>query len=495
MATQPFDPSTFTTSSSPNRQFGAVNPWGNLVNAGAPASNTDINVPAWDVGGGTKNGIFGATGGMLTGSANNPFSDPTLASPVPERNVNIGGTNYWQVPGQWGLGGGLQKLTPGAAGAAGGTAVPDAFNSYLFPSSVNPETAIQTGVPSGSYTPGRSGKSITEGDILGVASGAGLVAGGYFAAPYLFGAAGAAGGLAGAAGGGIELPAGTAASGLPLAGGSSVIAPAVGEQAAAGAALTAAGTGTGGLFPAAASGGLTGQLAVPASATGGLAGLGDAGAGSLTGAAATSGGTGLTLGQAGGAGLGLTAGGLTATGAGGTAAAGDGGLLGAGGVLGTGLTGGQAAVLGGGLAAGLLLGGRQIPQSGYLTNEQQTQSAQGQQLIQNAINGQLTPGQQAQLDEWKNSQMATAKQYLINSGQGTDSTAMLGLQANIDQQAIAISQGFLDQSFQQGISELGIADSATAQLIQGRLIQQQAISNSLSNFMMSYSLLAGWGNA
>lgn len=145
-----------------------------------------------------------------------------------------------------------------------------------------------------------------------------------------------------------------------------------------------------------------------------------------------------------------------------------------------------------GLGASLMFGQKQIPEQGNL-QAQQSQYQAGASLTQNAIAGKLTPANQAAIERWRAQQMASAKQYLINSGQGVDSTSYLQLQANIDQQALAISQGFLDQMFSQGMQLMGVGDAATQQLVQLRLQQQAQTSQALSTFMNTYALMMAWG--
>jgi hypothetical protein len=141
------------------------------------------------------------------------------------------------------------------------------------------------------------------------------------------------------------------------------------------------------------------------------------------------------------------------------------------------------------LGTSLLSGKRQIPQESQLTAQQQQFYNQGSALVNQANQGQVTGPQQAQIDNFKRTQMASAKQYLATTGQGTDSTAMLGMQANIDMQATLLQQGFVQQNFQMGMSEMGIADSATAQLIQLQLQKQEQTSQAMSNFMYTYAMM------
>jgi hypothetical protein len=140
-----------------------------------------------------------------------------------------------------------------------------------------------------------------------------------------------------------------------------------------------------------------------------------------------------------------------------------------------------------------LLGRPKIPEMGALSGRAAAMEKAGQEDIASARAGNLTPAQQAGIDKFKSDQMSAVKQYMANSGQGMDSTSFLQLKANVDQQALAMSQGFLDQLMSQGLNELGLADSAEAQLINIRLQREQETSAAFGNFMMTFGLLNGWG--
>jgi hypothetical protein len=140
-----------------------------------------------------------------------------------------------------------------------------------------------------------------------------------------------------------------------------------------------------------------------------------------------------------------------------------------------------------------LLGRPKIPEMGALSGRAAEMEKAGQADIASARAGNLTPAQQAGIDKFKSDQMSSVKQYMANSAQGADSTSFLQLKANVDQQALAMSQGFLDQLMSQGLNELGLADSAESQLINLRLQREQETSAAFGNFMMTYGLLNGWG--
>jgi hypothetical protein len=73
--------------------------------------------------------------------------------------------------------------------------------------------------------------------------------------------------------------------------------------------------------------------------------------------------------------------------------------------------------------------------------------------------GQLTPAQQAMIDQFRNQSMARIKQYLVNAGI-PESSALPGYQQAIDQQALAMAENFQQQNFKQGLDALGLAGNA-----------------------------------
>lgn len=140
-----------------------------------------------------------------------------------------------------------------------------------------------------------------------------------------------------------------------------------------------------------------------------------------------------------------------------------------------------------------LLGRPKIPEMGALSGRAAAMEKAGQEDIASARAGNLTPAQQAGIDKFKSDQMSSVKQYMANSGQGMDSTSFLQLKANVDQQALAMSQGFLDQLMSQGLNELGLADSAESQLINLRLQREQETQSAINNFVFTMGLMGAFG--
>jgi hypothetical protein len=166
------------------------------------------------------------------------------------------------------------------------------------------------------------------------------------------------------------------------------------------------------------------------------------------------------------------------------------------GIFGTGISGGDALRFGlpsAALGAQLLGNRKGAIDTGPIEARQAFMEKQGQADITNARAGNLTPAQQAGIDKFKSDQMSAVKQYMVNSGQGVDSSSFLQLKANVDQQALAMSQGFLDTLMSQGLNELGLADSAEAQLVNIRLAEEQRRSNAWNQFMWSMGLLGAFG--
>jgi hypothetical protein len=340
--------------------------------------------------------------------------------------------------------------------------------------------------------------------------GAGGLVGG-LAGKYLGGAGGAGAATDATGVGGLEIPAGTAASG---AGPASVLGGSAGAGSTgaidAGLPVTAAGadaasgaaSGAGSPFGTGAPQGSTGGIPVPVSSAQTQSLLADTNP-TAPGTAPPAAGSSVATATADPTSPGYVMPGAQAadTGAPGTGAGGPSFLQRAGtfakGLVpdalgGTGTKGLGGLVLPAALASSLVLGNRKIPQSGALGADQ---ALQGPALanMASAQAGNISPSQQAQVDQWTKQQKEQVKQYLATSGQGADSTAAVQMLANVDAQALAMKQGFADQMFNESMQQLGVSDSATQALINLQLQQQQNTSQALSQFMLAYGLLNGAG--
>lgn len=133
-----------------------------------------------------------------------------------------------------------------------------------------------------------------------------------------------------------------------------------------------------------------------------------------------------------------------------------------------------------------------IPQEGQLDARYASQNAAGEADLANARAGNVTPSQRANIDRFKSDSMSSLKQYMSNSGQGVDSTAFVEMKGKIDQAGLAMENGYVDQLFSRGLSELGLADSAQSQLINLRMQREQNTSNAMNNFMMTLGMMGAF---
>lgn len=459
------------------------------------------------------------------GGGLSPVSNP--GQNTREAQFNYGGSTYYYSPSQWGGRFGNATLSPQQAASLGGSQVnvpgfttqttgsgevasygAPAETGYIF--SANPGGALSPGAntPGVSYTPGSGGDFLKE--VANLISIPAAAAGAYFLGPALGGVGDAAAGGSSGVPSSLGILGDSATTGASIGGigGTGVGASyggALGSLSAEEAASLGLGAGAGLDLTTT----MPGAGAVTGGANGGI--LADQVAPGMTGADLLSGSSaalpGMVPGNLGAnvidpaiaGGMGGLGGGYSTTAIPGIGASVPSASAGGAGAAPSfwsteqvaGLTGKDLVKLGipaAGLASSLL-GKKGIPQADYLKNEQAQYGAQGQQLLTAAANNQLTPSQQQAVDTFKQQQMASAKQYLATTGQGADSTAMLGMKANIDAQALLLQQGFVQQTFQQGLSLMGVADQATAQLIQGQLYNDARTSQALQNFLMSYGLL------
>lgn len=134
-----------------------------------------------------------------------------------------------------------------------------------------------------------------------------------------------------------------------------------------------------------------------------------------------------------------------------------------------------------------------IPQEGQLSDQSQQNRDRGNADIDKARSGQLTDSQKAQITKFKSDTDTQIKQYMVNSGQGVDSTAYVEMKAKMETTALAMQQGFSDQLFAQGMAELGMADTEQAQLIQIRLQREKETGDAFNQFMWTLGMMGHFG--
>lgn len=125
---------------------------------------------------------------------------------------------------------------------------------------------------------------------------------------------------------------------------------------------------------------------------------------------------------------------------------------------------------------------RQQPQSVQQAGEISSEAkAAAQQLLAQYRSGQVSPGQQATLDESARNARNQINQYFASIGQA-DSTAHRQALAQVDQQSLQMKQQMLDSALQNGMSALGIASGPLQNVIQYELGQDKALRDAFANF-------------
>jgi hypothetical protein len=102
----------------------------------------------------------------------------------------------------------------------------------------------------------------------------------------------------------------------------------------------------------------------------------------------------------------------------------------------------------------------------------------GKALMDRAAAGKLTDPQQAQVDAMKKEQNARNAQYLASLGIPV-STANVQMQGNVDANAVKMANDLINQSFQQGVSALGLGGNASAALIRAAAEQKKDLANTI----------------
>jgi len=145
------------------------------------------------------------------------------------------------------------------------------------------------------------------------------------------------------------------------------------------------------------------------------------------------------------------------------------------------------------LGATLIRGEPGLPQS-----EQQVQGAAGnmlatgQQNLTMAANQQITAPQAQQIDTWRQQQLNQLYQLYARAGRDpkTDTDYLQGVQ-QIENQAVAMKQQFIDQLIQTGLGETGQATSALQGAAQMQIQQDRDFQQAVSSAVGSFGLTAG----
>jgi hypothetical protein len=103
--------------------------------------------------------------------------------------------------------------------------------------------------------------------------------------------------------------------------------------------------------------------------------------------------------------------------------------------------------------------------------------------------GQITPEQQAQLDQYRRQTEARVKQYLANAGI-PEASAWPGYQQAIDQQILGMMANFQQQNFNEGLKSLELAQNALTQRAGNALSVEKEISGASKSAMEAINSLA-----
>lgn len=117
-------------------------------------------------------------------------------------------------------------------------------------------------------------------------------------------------------------------------------------------------------------------------------------------------------------------------------------------------------------------------------------SGAGNQQLQQYTQGQLSPAQQAAVDQFKKESLAKYRQYFANAGI-PESTAMMDAEAKVNQDASQYAQQLLQQNYANSMQALGLANNTLAQQAYANLAQEKEIADSQAAAMQAIGQLAG----
>jgi len=135
-----------------------------------------------------------------------------------------------------------------------------------------------------------------------------------------------------------------------------------------------------------------------------------------------------------------------------------------------------------GLAALSLSQKQPAPQTQPLSNLSAPLAATSAQLIANFNSGQLTAADSQNISQWKQQQQASVKQYYAQAGLADSSMAQQAM-AQIDAQAVQMTQQALNNYLQQGSSVAGVAAGPMTSAVTGQIAQNTEAMQQQQAFM------------
>jgi hypothetical protein len=109
-----------------------------------------------------------------------------------------------------------------------------------------------------------------------------------------------------------------------------------------------------------------------------------------------------------------------------------------------------------------------------------------------ASKGELTQPQQASLDQFRTQQREQWEQYFANAKISDSSTRQAVFQ-KIDEQALVMSNQFINETFQQGITALGLAQGPFAAIAQAQVQRDTALQEAIANAMNAWATMNASG--
>lgn len=147
-------------------------------------------------------------------------------------------------------------------------------------------------------------------------------------------------------------------------------------------------------------------------------------------------------------------------------------------------------LMGAGTLASMNAGKGQIPNEAALNAMGADAANVSRQLIAQYQSGNLTPGQQASLNQLTQNTKNQLRQYFASIGQA-DSTAAAQAMAQVDATALEMKQQMLDTALQQGLSAIGVASGPLNSIAQYQLGQDAQLKQAFGNFAGGMGLLFG----
>src|SRR5262249_769252 len=125
-----------------------------------------------------------------------------------------------------------------------------------------------------------------------------------------------------------------------------------------------------------------------------------------------------------------------------------------------------------------------------------TEGAFAQDWLQRAQAGQLSPAQLAQVDIFRQNALNQLRQQYASAGRPNyqqDSSYLYGVQ-QIEQQAVAMQQQFIDSMIKNGLSAAGGATTALNQVAQMQIQEDRNFQQAIGDAVKAFGYVMGAGS-